>query len=114
VLPPGEPRRAEAIVLPPGERYKRKQRECCHWGTSYGAYATGGVLPPGEPRRAKAIVLPPGERHRRKQRECCHWGESHKEMLPPGERCRAEAINVLPPGNAGGGSRGSAATGGTP
>jgi len=31
-------------------------------------------------------------------------------VLPPGERRRAEAINVLPPGNAGGGSRGSAAT----
>jgi len=31
-------------------------------------------------------------------------------VLLPGERRRAEAINVLPPGNAGGGSRGNAAT----
>jgi len=30
-------------------------------------------------------------------------------VLPPGERRKAEAIDVLPPGNAGGGSRGSAA-----
>jgi len=44
------------------------------------------VLLPGEPRRAKAIVLPPRERR------------------------RAEVINVLPPGNAGGESRGSTAT----
>jgi len=34
-------------------------------------------------------------------------------VLPSGERRRAEAINVLPPGNAGGGSRGNAATGNT-
>jgi len=34
-------------------------------------------------------------------------------VLPPGERRRAEAINVLPPGNAGGGSKRSAATGDT-
>jgi len=32
-------------------------------------------------------------------------------MLPPGERRRAEAINVLSPGNAGGGNRGSVVTG---
>jgi len=34
-------------------------------------------------------------------------------VLPPGERRRAKAINVLLPGNAGGGSKGSAATKGT-
>jgi len=33
-------------------------------------------------------------------------------VLPPGERRKAKAINVLPPGNAGGGSKGNAATGG--
>jgi len=33
-------------------------------------------------------------------------------VLPPGERRRAKTINVLLPGNAGGESRGSAATGG--
>jgi len=32
-------------------------------------------------------------------------------MLSPGERCRAEAINVLQPGNTGGGNRGNTTTG---
>jgi len=58
-------------------------------------------------------VLPPGERRGRKQRECCHWGEGHRGVLPPGERRRAEVINVLLPGNVGGGSSGSAAIKGT-
>jgi len=58
-------------------------------------------------------VLLPGERYRRKQRECCHWDEGYRGVLPPGERRKAEVINVLLPGNAGGGSKGSAATGDT-
>jgi len=71
------------------------------------------VLLPGEPRKAKAIVLLPEERYRRKQRECCYWGEGYRGILPPGKRRRAEAINVLLSGNAGGGNKGSAVTGDT-
>jgi len=34
-------------------------------------------------------------------------------VLPPGERCRAEVINVLPSGNAGGGNKGNTVIGDT-
>jgi len=55
-------------------------------------------------------VLLPGKRYKRKQREYCHWGEGHGGILPSGERRKTKAINVLPPGNAGGGNKGNTTT----
>jgi len=59
-------------VLPPGDR-----GNAATGGTSYGAYATGGVLPIKTYRTGRTIKA-----------ECCHRGNiiggSHR-VLPPGE-----------------------------
>jgi len=85
MLLPGEFRRTKAIVLLPGERYRRKQRKCCYWGEGY-----RGVLLPGERRRAEAInVLPPGNA----------GGESRGSVATKNTSYGAYDIGrVLPPG----------------
>jgi len=62
VLLSKEFRRAKAIVLLPGKRYKRKQKKYYYWGENHKK-----VLLPGERYKAKAInVLLPGKRYKRK------------------------------------------------
>jgi len=50
-------------------------------------------------------VLPPGDRYRAEAIDVLLPGAKAEEVLLPGNRRRAEAINVLLPGNAGGGSK---------
>jgi len=106
-------------VLPPGERYRRKQREYCYWGTSYGAYVIGGILPSGERRRAKAInVLLPGDRRRAEVKGVLPLGDvvrgvRHRGNTATGGVSQGESHKrATTGGSPQGGSKGSAAIGG--